>query len=312
MLRKDILGNIIGILDKNGTIIVKYKYDGWGRHKVLDASGNELTLDNCTATNKVGILNPFRYRGYYYDTETGLYYLQTRYYDPEVGRFITIDDVSYLAPDTINGLNLYAYCGNNPVMRTDSQGTSWWNPFSWDWKAIGRFIGGSLLTIGGAIGTVVTAPLALVPGLSIIPQVTFSVTLYGGFVAASAFSDDIYKDMSAIGWNPFNGNESAVIAANKVSFYKGVPVFRHSIPGFTSASAFGMIFLNRNDTRIDTVRHEWGHIVQAILLGQAGFLKWIAVPSLITNFVSRFNEDVLFFSLGKKCGFFWWSRSRKL
>ena len=88
-----------------------------------------------------------------------------------------------------------------------------------------------MLTIGGAIGTVVTALLALVPGLSIMPQVTFSVTLYGGFVAASAFSDDIYKDMSAIGWNPFNGNESAIIAANKVSFYKGVPVFRHSIPG---------------------------------------------------------------------------------
>ena len=124
MLRKDILGNIIGILDKNGVVIVKYKYDGWGRHKVLNASGNELTLDNCTATNKVGILNPFRYRSYYYDTETGLYYLQTRYYDSEVGRFITIDDISYLAPDTINGLNLYAYCNNNPVMNVDPEGNS--------------------------------------------------------------------------------------------------------------------------------------------------------------------------------------------
>ena len=55
--------------------------------------------------------------------ETGLYYLKTRYYDPETGRFITIDDVSYLAPDTINGLNLYAYCGNNPVMNVDPEGT---------------------------------------------------------------------------------------------------------------------------------------------------------------------------------------------
>ena len=209
-----------------------------------------------------------------------------------MGRFITIDDLSYLDPDTINGLNLYAYCCNNPVMNVDPNGTKWWNPATWNWKAIGRFVGGSLLTIGGAIGTVITAPLALVPGLSIIPQATFSLTLYGGFVAASAFSNGIYKDMSAIGWNPFNSNESAVIAANQVSFYKGIPVFRHSIPGFISASAFGMIFLNRNDMRIDTIRHEWGHIVQAILLGQAGFLKWIAIPSLITNFVSRFNEDV--------------------
>ena len=55
--------------------------------------------------------------------ETGLYYLKTRYYDPETGRFITIDDVSYLAPDTINGLNLYVYCLNNPVMKVDPNGT---------------------------------------------------------------------------------------------------------------------------------------------------------------------------------------------
>ena len=56
--------------------------------------------------------------------ETGLYFLQTRYYDPETGRFITIDDISYLAPDTINGLNLYAYCNNNPVMNVDPEGNN--------------------------------------------------------------------------------------------------------------------------------------------------------------------------------------------
>ena len=141
LLRKDILGNITGILDREGKSIVKYKYDGWGNHVVLDGNGAKLTAENCTATNKVGILNPFRYRSYYYDTETGLYFLKTRYYDPEVGRFITIDDISYLALDTINGLNLYAYCGNNPVMRTDSQGTSWW-----DW-----LIGGLTLALGIAL-----------------------------------------------------------------------------------------------------------------------------------------------------------------
>ena len=70
----------------------------------------------------IASLNPYRYRGYYYDTETGLYYLKSRYYDPETGRFITIDDISYLAPDTINGLNLYAYCGNNPVRFIDPYG----------------------------------------------------------------------------------------------------------------------------------------------------------------------------------------------
>ena len=112
--RKDILGNVIGILDENGINIVQYRYDAWGICKIeKDTSGENL-----------GELNPFRYRGYYYDTETKLYYLKTRYYDPEIGRFITIDDVTYLAPDTINGLNLYAYCNNNPVMRVDPEGNS--------------------------------------------------------------------------------------------------------------------------------------------------------------------------------------------
>lgn len=107
--------------------MLKYKCNGCENPIVLDGNGNKLTLESYTAANKVNVLNPFRYRSYYYDTETGLYFLKTRYYDPEIGRFITIDDISYLAPDTINGLNLYAYCGNNPVMRTDSQGTSWWD-----------------------------------------------------------------------------------------------------------------------------------------------------------------------------------------
>ena len=116
--RKDIFGNITEIIDSNGNIVVRYRYDGWGNHKVMNPDGSKNESDTF-----IGNINLFRYRGYYYDVETGLYYLKTRYYDPETGRFITIDDVSYLAPDTINGLNLYAYCGNNPVMNVDPEGT---------------------------------------------------------------------------------------------------------------------------------------------------------------------------------------------
>ncbi|HIZ63611.1 MAG TPA: RHS repeat-associated core domain-containing protein [Firmicutes bacterium] len=116
------------MLDSNGNIVVEYKYDSWANHAVLDANGADIA----SATH-IGNLNPFRYRGYYYDTETGLYFLKTRYYDPEVGRFITIDDISYIDPETINGLNLYAYCGNNPVMRVDENGNSWWDSF---WKGL--------------------------------------------------------------------------------------------------------------------------------------------------------------------------------
>ena len=173
MLRKDILGNIIGILDKNGVVIVKYKYDGWGNHVVLDGNGAKLTAENCTATNKVGILNPFRYRSYYYDTETGLYYLQTRYYDPETGRFITIDDISYLAPDTINGLNLYAYCNNNPVMNVDPEGNKWWH-----WLAGALAVIGAALVIGAI--TVLTAGV----GTTILAGTFVGAVIHGAAVGA--------------------------------------------------------------------------------------------------------------------------------
>ena len=86
-------------------------------------------LGNCTIEinqNNIANINPIRYRGYYYDTETNLYYLQTRFYDPQTGRFISPDTPDYLAPDTIGGVDLYAYCGNNPVMRQDPTGHAWW------------------------------------------------------------------------------------------------------------------------------------------------------------------------------------------
>ena len=76
-----------------------------------DASGNEVT-----SSTHIGYINPIRYRAYYFDVETGLYYLETRYYDPQAGRFISSDNVDYLMPEQVMGLNLYAYCNSNPVM----------------------------------------------------------------------------------------------------------------------------------------------------------------------------------------------------
>jgi len=118
--RKDVQGNIIAILDNTGAVVVKYIYDAWGNHAVVDKDGK-----NIEDPEHIGNKNPFRYRGYYYDVETGLYYLQTRYYDPETGRFISQDSIEYAESTTVNGLNLYSYCGNNPVMNVDPRGTSY-------------------------------------------------------------------------------------------------------------------------------------------------------------------------------------------
>ena len=107
--RKNLQGDIVAILDECGCTRGTYEYDAWGN--IIWQGGSELLT-----------INPFRYRGYYYDEETGLYYLNSRYYDPETGRFISPDSLDYLEPETCNGLNLYTYCGNNPVMFVDPNG----------------------------------------------------------------------------------------------------------------------------------------------------------------------------------------------
>ena len=101
------------IIDSTGTSVVKYTYNAWGEVMI---SGTNISL---------GVINPYRYRDYYYDSGSGLYFLQTRYYDPQVGRFLSMDDVEYIDPETIGGVNLYAYCNNNPVMNVDPNGRFW-------------------------------------------------------------------------------------------------------------------------------------------------------------------------------------------
>ena len=119
--KKNLQGDIDRIYDANKNLVAEYKYDAWGNHRIYSGEGLDIT-ENATYNNSVAKVNPFRYRGYYYDAETGLYYLNSRYYDPSIGRFINADDISYIQPTDINGLNLYAYCGNNPVMYTDPNG----------------------------------------------------------------------------------------------------------------------------------------------------------------------------------------------
>ena len=110
------LGDIIGITDSTGKAIVEYTYDEWGNPI------QTITRDNTAEQNKIAEINPLRYRGYYYDTETGYYYLQSRYYNPEWGRFISPDSFGYIDNSTRLGFNAYIYCVNNPIMYIDPNG----------------------------------------------------------------------------------------------------------------------------------------------------------------------------------------------
>ena len=106
---KNLQGDIVKIVDASGTVVVNYSYNVWGKSLSVDFNSN-----NTSALNAVLVLNPLRYRGYVYDDETGLYYLQSRYYDPTICRFINADNIDYLAnSEHIFNTNLFTYCNNN-------------------------------------------------------------------------------------------------------------------------------------------------------------------------------------------------------
>ena len=113
---KNLQGDVLHILDNMGNVVVSYAYDAWG--KVYSVTGS--------LADTLGTINPIRYRSYYYDNETGFYYLNSRYYNPEVKRFINADGVIGANQD-LTSYNLYAYCGNNPINRADSEGQAWWH-----------------------------------------------------------------------------------------------------------------------------------------------------------------------------------------
>ena len=173
-------GDVVRIVDGSRNVVASYSYDPWG--KLLSSSG---TLAN---------VNPLRYRGYYYDSETGFYYLQSRYYDPEIGRFINAD--SYASTDATGLLstNMFAYCENNPVMRVDPTGELFWDildvfmaALSWD-----DFLESpSLVNLGwAALDT-----LALLPG---VPSSGYARR--GVEVVSSISHANKAKDVAKVGW----------------------------------------------------------------------------------------------------------------
>ena len=128
-------GDVMALYDNDLNIVAEYTYDSWG--KLLSVTGS--------LAETVGKTNPFRYRGYYYDSETELYYLNSRYYDPETGRFINADGYVSTGQGVL-GNNMFTYCGNNPVVRVDSTGNFW----------------GTLLVIATAVVAVATVVYTLV------------------------------------------------------------------------------------------------------------------------------------------------------
>ena len=152
------LGDVTGLVDSSNQVVVRYQYNSWGK----------VTSTQDTSGVSLATLNPFRYRKYVYDPETGLYCLGSRYYDPEVGRFVNADSIKFaaiLGRYYVNRQNLYQYCFNNPIMLNDKFGKwpkvpEWLKDFEKSVKKTANAIGSAIVktvkavqfNIGGGLG----------------------------------------------------------------------------------------------------------------------------------------------------------------
>ena len=234
--QRNIQGDVVGVYDSTGTKVVGFRYDAFGR---------------CTVIGDVNLAQwcKIRYRGYYYDTETGLYWVQTRYYNPDWCRWISSDSISYLDPESPHGLNLYLYCGNDPVNLSDPSGCS--GESFWDW----------INTIFGLLNPVSSA------------------VAIGGIIGAAIGGrwDDVVSDYNNGCLNPFNQSEDVALMTKVVGFYKGSTIIKQDLIG--TCSAFGTIWANAFSDP-NTVKHEYGHSIQERILGISYWTR-IAIPSML-------------------------------
>ena len=185
-------GDVIGLLDEDGNRIANYAYDAWGSLLSLtDASGNAIT-DTTHPAN----LNPLRYRGYYYDSETGFYYLNSRYYDPEVGRFINADGEISDVGGEILGYNLFTYCMNNPVNMSDETGA--WP--SWAKKVVAAVAVVAVVAAVAAI-TVATAGAGTVVAVIAVGAAKGAAIGMASGAAIGAASGAVKHRLSAGSWS---------------------------------------------------------------------------------------------------------------
>lgn len=231
---KNLQGDIVAIYNSTGTKLVSYTYTAWGT-TTKDYSNN--------GANTTSVHNNLTYRGYYYDADLGMYYLQSRYYDPAICRFINADSLVAGVNNSTSGFNLYVYCFNNPLSYTDSSGN--WPKWDKIYKAVKKVVE------------------VVVEAINVVVNTTSEVV------------NNIQEDIETCGKDNVTAKE--VIDSNYFSCYKGVPVVR--CPGDIGFS-FGIIVLGKGLSNPNIVKHEYGHRLQLNEMGVINYTAEVALPSV--------------------------------
>ena len=210
---KDITGTILGIADESGDILGKYEYSAYGECTVTDNTNN---------TNNIAEINPFRFKCYYYDAESGMYYCHTRYLVPEWGRWLNFDHCAYLQLANVNEMNLFAYCSNNPIMYSDPEGTriKWWQIALIAVAVILVIVGATILTGGAAGGALVAngaaAAIANTGAATVVGGAAVATgVVVGGLAVADVLNEIINANVTFSKHDPGMSSRPPVSWTNK-------------------------------------------------------------------------------------------------
>ena len=232
-------GDVIALIDNTGNTVVEYTYDPWG----------QITSITGTLAGTLGQANPLRYRGYYYDSETGFYYVSSRYYDPEIGRWISADGEISDVGGNVLGYNLFAYCFNNPVNMDDPTGQ--WP--KWVGKAIAvvavaavvvaavavtvsTFGAGSVAGVAAISAAVTIAARATEVAVLQVKKSKNSTPNSGGKTSGNT-SNNSGNSPGGGGSNPQKSNGQVAVDVTEALFDNGLQVI--GITPFTKAGSIG-------------------------------------------------------------------------
>ena len=265
-------GDVIALLNADGTLVASYNYGAWGNYSVHGADGKKTTDPTF-----IGHINPLRYRGYYYDRETRLYYLQSRYYDFANCRFINADG---LFTDGFIGANLFAYCVNNPVNMSDPSG-SW--P-KWATKLVAAVAVVAVVAVVAAV-TVATAGAGTAIAAVAVGAAKGAAIGFAVGAATGAVSGAISHRISTGSWDgageaALNGMASGALSgAVSGAITGGITGGLSYNSGATSAGkGFDTYRQLKNEIGSPGAGNEWHHIVEQSQISKSGFS-----PQMIQN-----------------------------
>lgn len=269
-------GDVIRIYDGAGAVVANYNYDAWGNViSVTDANGAAIT-DSTHIAN----VNPLRYRGYYYDSETGLYYISARYYDPEIGRWINADNQIAGIGGEVLGYNLFAYCTNNPINMSDPSG----NWPKWATKLVAAVAVVAVVAVVAAVTVATagagTAIAAVAVGAAKGAAIGFAVGAATG-AAGGAISHRISTGRwGGAGEAALNGMASGALSgAIGGAITGGITGGLSYNSGATSAGkGFDTYRQLKNEIGSPGAGNEWHHIVEQSQIAKSGFS-----PQMIQN-----------------------------